>query len=207
MNKVKRQQPFTVVIGNPPYSVVSSNMGQWIVELCEVYKTAVRSRERQIQALSDDYVKFFRLSLVCRAKQCGCPWAHQQQRLPRWPPVRRHAVIVVDEPPVCPDRESSWQSQDSGVPRRSGRPAMLNPCGAERTNSAGPSSTPARIQPSTLAVSDSSSCRSSLVVHPLDQLCKLGSPPERVVPYLQGQHREQHAIAHRARAAEIARRG
>lgn len=41
---------------------MSSNAGEWIVELCESYKATVRTRERQIQALSDDYVKFLRLA-------------------------------------------------------------------------------------------------------------------------------------------------
>jgi len=62
VNQVKRSQRFTVVIGNPPYSIISANTGPWIVDLCEAYKTTVRHRERQIQALSDDYVKFLRLA-------------------------------------------------------------------------------------------------------------------------------------------------
>jgi len=61
VNKIKRGQYFTIIIGNPPYSVVSANTGDWIVKLCEEYKVNVRHRERQIQALSDDYVKFLRL--------------------------------------------------------------------------------------------------------------------------------------------------
>jgi predicted helicase len=62
VNKIKQNQRFTVVVGNPPYSIVSANSGQWIVDLCETYKVTVRGRERQIQALSDDYVKFLRLA-------------------------------------------------------------------------------------------------------------------------------------------------
>ena len=30
VNEIKRKQRFTVVIGNPPYSGISSNMGPWI---------------------------------------------------------------------------------------------------------------------------------------------------------------------------------
>lgn len=60
VNAVKRTSRFTVVVGNPPYSVVSANMNDWIAGLCEIYKKTVRTRERQIQALSDDYVKFLR---------------------------------------------------------------------------------------------------------------------------------------------------
>ena len=56
---VKRQQRFTVIVGNPPYAGYSANHGKWIVELTERYKTTVRQEERQIQRLSNDYVKFF----------------------------------------------------------------------------------------------------------------------------------------------------
>jgi predicted helicase len=62
VNEIKRVTVFTVIIGNPPYSIVSANFNPWIVELCEAYKVTVRQRERQIQALSDDYVKFIRLA-------------------------------------------------------------------------------------------------------------------------------------------------
>jgi predicted helicase len=60
VNKIKRDQHFTVVIGNPPYSVISQNTGAWITSLIELYKKDVRE-ERNIQPLSDDYVKFLRL--------------------------------------------------------------------------------------------------------------------------------------------------
>lgn len=62
VNEIKRQQPITVVIGNPPYSVSSWNKGQWITELVEDYKRSVRQEESQIQALSNDYIKFLRLA-------------------------------------------------------------------------------------------------------------------------------------------------
>ena len=47
-----------VVLGNPPYSVSSSNKGEWITKLCEDYKKDLN--ERNIQPLSDDYIKFIR---------------------------------------------------------------------------------------------------------------------------------------------------
>ena len=62
VNEIKQKHRFTVVTGNPPYSIISANSGEWIVALCETYKETVRTRERQIQALSDDYVKFVRLA-------------------------------------------------------------------------------------------------------------------------------------------------
>lgn len=57
-NEVKRDVPVMVVLGNPPYSVSSSNKGTWITKLCEDYKKGLN--ERNIQPLSDDYIKFIR---------------------------------------------------------------------------------------------------------------------------------------------------
>ena len=65
VNEIKRKQRFTVVIGNPPYSVSSWNNGAWILELTENYKRNVRSEESQIQSLSNDYIKFIRLGQWC----------------------------------------------------------------------------------------------------------------------------------------------
>ena len=62
VNLVKRQQRFSVVIGNPPYSVSSQNDGEWIRRLCDDFKTGLGG-ERNIQPLSDDYIKFIRLAL------------------------------------------------------------------------------------------------------------------------------------------------
>lgn len=57
-NRVKEQLAATVVVGNPPYSVSTSNKGDWIVGLCADYKKDLN--EKNIQPLSDDYVKFIR---------------------------------------------------------------------------------------------------------------------------------------------------
>lgn len=62
-NKVKRDCPVMVVLGNPPYSGESSNKGQWITDLIEVYKkepTGGKLQERNPKWLNDDYVKFIR---------------------------------------------------------------------------------------------------------------------------------------------------
>jgi predicted helicase len=56
---IKRDMPVMVILGNPPYSVSSSNKGKWIVNLCDDYKKNLH--ERNIQPLSDDYIKFIRL--------------------------------------------------------------------------------------------------------------------------------------------------
>ena len=60
-NAVKMELPVLVVMGNPPYAVSSTNKSEWIEGLMETYKQAVRS-ERNIQPLSDDYIKFIRFA-------------------------------------------------------------------------------------------------------------------------------------------------
>jgi len=57
-NHVKRNTPVMVVLGNPPYSVSSSNKSKWIESLTADYKKDLT--ERNIQPLSDDYIKFIR---------------------------------------------------------------------------------------------------------------------------------------------------
>jgi len=58
-NVIKRDYPVMVMIGNPPYSVSSQNKGEWINKLLDDYKKDLN--ERNIQPLSDDYIKFMRL--------------------------------------------------------------------------------------------------------------------------------------------------
>lgn len=58
-NLVKRDTPVMVMMGNPPYSVSSSNKSVWIQNLLNDYKKNLN--ERNIQPLSDDYIKFIRL--------------------------------------------------------------------------------------------------------------------------------------------------
>jgi type I restriction-modification system DNA methylase subunit len=57
-NAVKRDAPVMVVLGNPPYSVSSTNKSPWIEKLVGDYKKDLN--ERNIQPLSDDYIKFIR---------------------------------------------------------------------------------------------------------------------------------------------------
>lgn len=59
-NRVKRNAPITVVIGNPPYSISSVNKSGWIEDLMKDYKRDLD--ERNIQPLSDDYIKFIRFA-------------------------------------------------------------------------------------------------------------------------------------------------
>jgi predicted helicase len=59
--EIKKEKKIMVVVGNPPYSVSSANKSEYIEKLMESYKAAVRN-ERNIQPLSDDYIKFIRFA-------------------------------------------------------------------------------------------------------------------------------------------------
>jgi len=56
-NHIKRDTPVMCVIGNPPYSVSSTNKGEWIQNLISDYKKDLN--EKKIN-LDDDYIKFIR---------------------------------------------------------------------------------------------------------------------------------------------------
>ncbi len=56
-NVVKRDTPVMVVLGNPPYSVSSSNKGAWIQSAIQDYKDGLDERKMN---LDDDYIKFIR---------------------------------------------------------------------------------------------------------------------------------------------------
>ncbi|MBV5257212.1 N-6 DNA methylase [Synechococcus moorigangaii CMS01] len=62
-NAIKRDKPIMCVIGNPPYSGISHNMGPWISGLIEDYKYVDGQHfgERK-HWLHDDYVKFIRFA-------------------------------------------------------------------------------------------------------------------------------------------------
>lgn len=59
--KIKRDDPILVVLGNPPYSGISANRGEWIKELIEDYRVIDGKPlgEKKVW-LADDYVKFLR---------------------------------------------------------------------------------------------------------------------------------------------------
>ncbi len=61
VNEIKRHKRFTVVIGNPPYSGISSNMTDYAQRIVDAYKIvdggALNERKLWLQ---DDYVKFIR---------------------------------------------------------------------------------------------------------------------------------------------------
>lgn len=50
-----------IIVSNPPWSRTSANRGEWIAALMADYKTGLET-ERNLQPLSDDYLKFIRLA-------------------------------------------------------------------------------------------------------------------------------------------------
>jgi hypothetical protein len=56
-NAVKKNTGINIVIGNPPYSVSSSNRGEWILQLLSSYKEGLNEKKLN---LDDDYIKFIR---------------------------------------------------------------------------------------------------------------------------------------------------
>jgi type I restriction-modification system DNA methylase subunit len=68
VNDVKRNMHFTVVIGNPPYSIQSANLDEASRNLVEPYKCVDGERIHERNALQfeknlqDDYIKFIRLA-------------------------------------------------------------------------------------------------------------------------------------------------
>jgi len=59
--ELKKEKPILIILGNPPYSVSSANKSKFIEEEMKLYKEAVKD-ERNIQPLSDDYIKFIRFA-------------------------------------------------------------------------------------------------------------------------------------------------
>ncbi len=62
--EIKKQTPILVILGNPPYSGHSSNMGDWIRALIDDYKKVDGKPlgEKNPKWLQDDYVKFLRFA-------------------------------------------------------------------------------------------------------------------------------------------------
>jgi len=62
--KGKKEQPILVILGNPPYSGHSSNIGKWITEEMQAYYTVDGKalNEKNPKWLQDDYVKFIRFA-------------------------------------------------------------------------------------------------------------------------------------------------
>jgi predicted helicase len=74
-NKVKKETPVMVVVGNPPYNVSTMNKSKFAESLIARYKEGEGvEKERNIQPLSDDYIKFIALGqhfIESNSTQCG----------------------------------------------------------------------------------------------------------------------------------------
>ncbi len=62
--EVKKQTPILAILGNPPYSGHSTNIGEWIRGMIDTYKQVDGKPlgERNPKWLQDDYVKFIRFA-------------------------------------------------------------------------------------------------------------------------------------------------
>ena len=62
--RVKKKQPILVILGNPPYSGHSTNIGKWILEeIKPIIKWMGSLWEKKIPDVDqDDYVKFIRFA-------------------------------------------------------------------------------------------------------------------------------------------------
>jgi hypothetical protein len=71
--RVKQETPILVILGNPPYSGHSTNVGKWIRRLIETYKQVDGQPlgEKNPKWLQDDYVKFLRFA-QWKIEQTGC---------------------------------------------------------------------------------------------------------------------------------------
>lgn len=59
--EIKKDKPIMVVLGNPPYSGISANKGEWITKLIDTYrKVDGKSLGEHKVWLQNDYVKFIR---------------------------------------------------------------------------------------------------------------------------------------------------
>ena len=98
--KVKKETPILVILGNPPYSVSSTNKSKFIEREMDAYKKAVSS-ERNLMPLSDDYVKFLRFAewKIAQAGEgiVGMITNHSYLDNPTFRGMRQHLMKTFDE--------------------------------------------------------------------------------------------------------------
>ncbi|MCR2066043.1 N-6 DNA methylase [Campylobacter helveticus] len=59
---IKHNKNLLVILGNPPYNAKSKNKGKEILKLLEIYKKGDIKKEKNIQPLDNDYIKFLRFA-------------------------------------------------------------------------------------------------------------------------------------------------
>lgn len=104
VNEIKRDQRFTVVIGNPPYAGHSrNNQVPWIVDKVHEYKRGYPDLQKPGQAkwLQDDYVKFLRLGEWEIARSTtgvlGFITNHKWLDNPTFKGLRKHLLESLDQ--------------------------------------------------------------------------------------------------------------
>ncbi len=94
--KIKRDEPILVVLGNPPYSGISANRGEWITRIIDDYRVIDGKPlgEKKVW-LADDYVKFIRFGQwrIQRTGQ-GILGIHHESWLPRQSDISGDASII-----------------------------------------------------------------------------------------------------------------
>jgi predicted helicase len=100
--KVKKGTPILVVLGNPPYSGISSNTGEWITALIEDYKYVDGKHFGEKKHwLQDDYVKFIRFAewKIAEAGEgvIGMITNHSYLDNPTFRGMRQHLMKTFDE--------------------------------------------------------------------------------------------------------------
>ena len=140
VNEIKRKHRFTVVIGNPPYSGLSSNGGDRKSALFRPFFEHGAVDRRALEgaaARRDGDGELLRgrrraaprtkgvapgrlrevhppLSMAARWHGCRRPRLHQQPRLPRQPHVSRDALVAHAVLPPGPRARPPWKPQEEG---------------------------------------------------------------------------------------------
>jgi hypothetical protein len=127
--QVKKQTPILVVLGNPPYSGISTNVGEWITGLIEDYKYVDGKHfgERK-HWLQDDYVKFLRFAQWKVDQACrgviGMITNHGYLDNPTFRGMRQSLLRTFDDiyvldlhgnalkREICPDGTKDWNVFD-----------------------------------------------------------------------------------------------
>jgi len=99
VNSIKSHTRFTIIIGNPPYSGISSNMSEQAQRIIDNYRTVDGAvlKEKKIW-LQDDYVKFIRLVQITleavRIGIVGCITNHGYLNNPTFRGMRQSLMMT-----------------------------------------------------------------------------------------------------------------
>ena len=143
VNRVKVEQRFTVVIGNPPYSGQSANKGAWMSALLRgqdgematgsYFQVDGKSLgERNSKWLNDDYVKFMRYGHRCiertRVGLLGFVTNHSYLDNPTFRGMRQVLKDTFDAMYLL-DLHGNLEEEGAVARRREGRKRVRHPTG------------------------------------------------------------------------------